>query len=40
VYADDFGTSWNHEGPFDLETVNHAERYVNGQVHTNGLENF
>lgn len=22
------------------EFVNHAERYVNGQVHTNGLENF
>jgi hypothetical protein len=22
------------------ECVNHAERYVNGQVHTNGLENF
>jgi transposase-like protein len=22
------------------EVVNHAERYVNGQVHTNGLENF
>jgi transposase-like protein len=22
------------------ETVNHAETYVNGQVHTNGLENF
>jgi ISXO2-like transposase domain len=22
------------------EVVNHAERYVNGRVHTNGLENF
>ena len=22
------------------DVVNHAERYVNGQVHTNGLENF
>jgi hypothetical protein len=22
------------------ETVNHAETYVNGRVHTNGLENF
>ena len=25
---------------FVHECVNHAERYVNGQVHTNGLENF
>ena len=25
---------------FVHEFVNHAERYVNGQVHTNGLENF
>ena len=22
------------------EWVNHVERYVNGRVHTNGLENF
>ena len=21
-------------------SVNHVERYVNGQVHTNGIENF
>jgi transposase-like protein len=25
---------------FVHDVVNHAERYVNGQVHTNGLENF
>ena len=25
---------------FVHEFVNHAERYVNGRVHTNGLENF
>jgi ISXO2-like transposase domain/Transposase zinc-ribbon domain len=40
VYADEFGSNWNHLGPYDLQMVNHAERYVNGQVHTNGLENF
>ena len=22
------------------DTVNHIEQYVNGQVHTNGIENF
>ena len=25
---------------FVHEWVNHMEQYVNGQVHTNGLENF
>jgi len=25
---------------FAHEVIDHAERYVNGQVHTNGLENF
>jgi hypothetical protein len=25
---------------YDHRTVDHAERYVDGRVHTNGLENF
>ena len=25
---------------FSHKTIDHAERYVDGQVHTNGLENF
>ena len=25
---------------FDHETINHAERYVEGRVHTDGIENF
>jgi ISXO2-like transposase domain len=29
---------WNEQ--LRHETVNHAETYVNGRVHTNGLENF
>jgi transposase-like protein len=40
VYTDEFGGSWNHEGPYGIQMVNHAEKYVDGQVHTNGLENF
>jgi transposase-like protein len=40
VYSDEFGVSWNHGGEFDVRMVNHAERYVDGQVHTNGIENF
>ena len=27
-------------GEFQREFVNHAERYVDGQIHTNGMENF
>lgn len=27
-------------GAISIEFVNHAERYVNGRVSTNGLENF
>jgi hypothetical protein len=25
---------------YEHEVVNHAETYVNGQIHTNGIENF
>ena len=40
VYTDNaVGYDQLHER-FVHEFVNHAERYVNGQVHTNGLENF
>jgi hypothetical protein len=29
------------DGPaFSHRTVDHAERYVDGRVHTNGIENF
>lgn len=40
VYSDEYGENWNHEGPFEVQMVNHAKEYVNGNVHTNGLENF
>jgi transposase-like protein len=40
VYADEFAETWNFSGEFDVRMVNHAERYVDGQVHTNGIENF
>jgi transposase-like protein len=41
VYTDeatayDQGMNWR----FVHEVINHSERYVNGRVHTNGLENF
>ncbi len=40
LYADEHGRVWG-SSDHDPETVNHqAHQYVNGQVHTNGIENF
>jgi hypothetical protein len=33
VYTDEFGSSWNHLGRYDIQMVNHAEKYVDGQIH-------
>jgi transposase-like protein len=40
VYSDDAVPYDNLKWKYIHETVNHAETYVRGQVHTNGLENF
>jgi transposase-like protein len=40
VYSDDAVPYDNLRWKYIHETVNHAESYVNGRVHTNGLENF
>ena len=40
VYTDEAIGYGNLRNRFVHEFVNHAERYVNGQVHTNGIENF
>lgn len=41
VYTDQAPAYRGLEGlGYDHDTVNHAERYVDGRVHTNGLENF
>jgi hypothetical protein len=40
VYSDEHGEKWNIDGGFQMEIVRHLEQYVNGNVHTNGLENF
>jgi transposase-like protein len=40
VYTDEAGGYNVLVKDFAHEIVNHAERYVNGRVHTNGLENF
>ncbi|MDQ6947878.1 MAG: IS1595 family transposase [Actinomycetota bacterium] len=40
VYTDALGAYTGLGGDFEHETVDHAECYVRGQVHTNGIENF
>src|SRR5271157_1843119 len=40
VYTDEWVGYDELRSRFVHEFVNHAERYVDGQVHTNGLENF
>jgi transposase-like protein len=39
IYSDEHGTSWKmHE--YEHALMNHLETYVDGNVHTNGIENF
>jgi transposase-like protein len=40
VYTDDFMSYWELPEHFTHKFVDHAQRYVDGKVHTNGLENF
>lgn len=40
IYTDDHMSYDDLHEDYAHEVVDHAERYVNGQVHTNGMENF
>jgi len=40
IYSDEFANTWRMDHQYVHGIVNHLERYVDGQVHTNGLENF
>jgi len=40
VYTDALDSYSGLDADYDHRTVDHAERYVDGRVHTNGLENF
>ena len=40
LHTDDFYGYWGLYKDFTHEIINHAETYVNGKVHTNGIENF
>lgn len=41
IYTDEHGAYRGLDGPaFSHRTIDHAERYVDGRIHTNGIENF
>ncbi len=40
VYTDEWKAYWGLNDQYVHQIINHAEKYVDGRVHTNGLENF
>jgi transposase-like protein len=40
VFTDELVSYWGLEEKYVHEIINHAEEYVRGNVHTNGIENF
>jgi transposase-like protein len=40
VYTDELKSYFGLQADYAHDVINHAEMYVNGQIHTNGLENF
>ena len=40
VISDEFARTWRMDKEYEHQVVNHLETYVNGNVHTNGIENF
>jgi transposase-like protein len=40
LFTDEMGGYQGLQGEFEHQIINHAVQYVNGRIHTNGLENF
>ena len=40
LFSDDLPSYRGLQGEYDHQVINHAEKYVDGKVHTNGIENF
>ena len=40
IYSDEYAKVWRMDDQYLHSIVNHLESYVDGQVHTNGIENF
>lgn len=40
LFSDALGSYRNLAADFEHQVIDHAEKYVDGQIHTNGIENF
>lgn len=40
VFSDEWAWTWRMDQDYCHQVVNHAECYVSGNIHTNGMENF
>lgn len=40
IHSDEFAHAWRMDSEYEHQIVNHLAQYVDGNVHTNGLENF
>ena len=40
VFSDEWATNWRMDDEYLHNVINHLESYVDGNVHTNGMENF
>jgi transposase-like protein len=40
IHSDEWASNWRMDGEYEHNVINHLECYVNGNVHTNGMENF
>jgi hypothetical protein len=40
IHSDEHANSWRMDEEYVRNVVNHLEQYVNGNIHTNGIENF
>jgi len=40
LFSDEHGGNWRMDDEYVHKIINHLEAYVDGNVHTNGLENF
>lgn len=40
IHSDEWASGWRMDNEYTHQIVNHLEQYVDGNVHTNGMENF
>jgi transposase-like protein len=40
IFTDEWSQGWGYDSAYAHGVINHLEKYVDGNVHTNGIENF